>query len=70
MIGSTLENHYTRTAQSLRGSCSSRVHKLVCLADDKAYIMVMLLTSENIHRKLLSLIDPSEYLLNEFLLVE
>ena len=70
MIRSTLENHYTRTAQSSHGRCSRRVHKIVCLADDKAYIMVMLLTSENIHRKLLSLIDPSEYLLNEFLLVE
>ena len=70
MIGSTLENKSTRTAQSLRGSCSRRVHKIVCLADDKAYIMVMLLTSENIHHKLLSLIFPSEYLLNEFLLVE
>ena len=53
MIGSTLENHCTRTAQSLRGSCSHRVHKIVCLADDKAYILVMLLTSENIHRKII-----------------
>ena len=70
MIGSTLENKCTQTAQSLRGSCSRRVHKIVCLADDKAYIMVMLLTSENIHRKLLSLICPSVYLLNEFLWVE
>ena len=70
MIRNTLENHYTRTAQSLRGSCSCRVHRIVCLADDKAYIMVILLTSENIHHKILSLIDPSEYLLNEFLLVE
>ena len=70
MIGSSLENHCTRTAQSSLGSCSRRVHKIVCLADDKAYIMVMLLTSENIHRKLLSLIDPSVFLFDEFLWVE
>ena len=70
MIGSTLENHCTLTAQSSRGSCSRRVHKKLCLADDKAYITVMLLTSENIRRKFLSLIDPSVYLLNEILWVE
>ena len=70
MIGSTLENHCTLTAQSSRGSCSRRVHKKLCLAHDKTYIMVMLLTSENVHRKFLSLIDPSVYLLNEILWVE
>ena len=36
----TLENHCTRTAQSLRGGCSRRVHTIVYLAVEKGNILV------------------------------
>ena len=39
----TLENHRTRTAQSLHGGCSWRVHKIVYLAVDKGNILVTFL---------------------------
>ena len=35
-----LENHCTRTAQSLCGGCSLRVHKIVNLAVKKGNILV------------------------------
>ena len=66
----TQENHCTRTAQSSRGGCSRRVHKIVYLAVYKGNVLVNFFTSENIHHDLLSLIDPSMYLLNIFLWVE
>ena len=37
----TLENHCTRTAQSSHGGCSRRVHKIVYLAVNKGYILVI-----------------------------
>ena len=36
----TLENHCTRTAQSSRGGCSRRVHKIVYIAVSKGNILV------------------------------
>ena len=62
----TLENHCTRTAQSSRGGCSRRVHNLVYLAVKKGNILVIFYISENIHRDLLSCINPAVYLLNTF----
>ena len=35
-----LENHCTQTAQSSRGGCSRRVHKIVYLAVNKGNILV------------------------------
>ena len=39
----TLENHCTRTAQSSRGSCSRRVHKIEYLTVNKGNILVNVL---------------------------
>ena len=39
----TLENHCNRTAQSLHGGCSRRVHKIVYLAVKKGNIFVNIL---------------------------
>ena len=67
----TLENHCTRTAQSSRGGCRRRVHKIEYLAVNKGNILVNLFNSENVNRKLLSLINPAVYLLNKvFLWIE
>ena len=60
-----LENHCTRTVQSSRGGCSRRVHKIEYLAVNKGNILVISFTSENIHRELLSLVNPAVYLLNK-----
>ena len=60
-----LENHCTRTAQSSHGGCSQQVHKTVYLAVNKFNILVNFFTSENIHRELLSLLNPAVYLLNK-----
>ena len=38
-----LENHCTRTAQSSRGGCRRRVHKIVYLAVKKGHILVNIL---------------------------
>ena len=64
-VSNTLENDCTRTAQSSRGGCSRRVHKIVYLAVNKGNILVIFFTSENIHRELLSLINPALYLLDK-----
>ena len=37
----TLENHCTRTAQSSRGGCSRRVHKIVYTVVNKGNILVI-----------------------------
>ena len=42
-----------------------QLHKIVYLAVKKGNILVIF-TSENIHRELLSLIKPAAYLLNNF----
>ena len=65
----TLENHCTRTAQSTRGGCSRRVQKVVYLTVNNCNILIFF-TSQNIHRELLSLINPAVYLVNKFLWVE
>ena len=39
----TLENHCTRTAQSSRGGCSRRMHKIEYLAVNKGNILVNVL---------------------------
>ena len=57
-----LENNCTRTAQSSCGGCSRRVHKIEYLAVNKINILVNFFTSENIHRELLSVINPAVYL--------
>ena len=62
----TLENHCIRTVQSSRGSCSRQVLRIVYLAVNKGNVLVICFTSENIHRELLSLINPAVYLLNIF----
>ena len=59
----TLENHCTGTTQSSGGGCSRRVHKILYLAFKKGTILVIF-TSENIHRESLSLKNPAAYLLN------
>ena len=56
--GIMLENHCTQTVQSSCGGCSRRVHKIVYLAVKKDNIFGQFFTSENIHRELLSLINP------------
>ena len=60
-LSTTLENHCTRTAQSSRSGCSRRVHKIEYLAVKRGNILVIFFTSENIHRELLSLINPAVY---------
>ena len=60
-----LENHYIRTAQSSRGGCSRRVHKIVYLTVKKGNILAIFFTFENIHRELISLINPAVYLLDK-----
>ena len=50
MPTTTLENHCARTAQSSRGGCSRRVHKIVYLAVKKGNILVIFFTSENCWR--------------------
>ena len=57
--------HCTRNAQSSRGVCSRRVHKIEYLAVNKGNILVNFFTYANIHRELLSLINPAVYLLNK-----
>ena len=61
----TIENLCTRTAQSSRGGCSRRVHRIVYIAFNKGNILVNFFTSENIHRELLSFINPVVHLLNK-----
>ena len=39
----TIENHCTRTAQSFRGGCSRRVHKIMNLVAKKANILINIL---------------------------
>ena len=65
-----LENHCTRTAQSSRGGCRRRVHKIVYLAVKKGHILVIIFFSENIHCEFISLTNPAVYLLNKFFWVE
>ena len=62
----TIENHCTRTAQSSRGGCSRRVHKIEYLAVNKGKSLVNIFILENIHRELLSLLNPAVHLLNIF----
>ena len=62
---STIENHCTWTAQPWHVSFSRRVHKIVYLAVNKGNILFIFFTSENIHRELLSFINPAVYLLNK-----
>ena len=40
LLSNTLENHCTRTAQSWRGGCSRRVHKIEYLTVNKGNILV------------------------------
>ena len=61
----TLENHCTRIAKSPRSGCSQRVHKLVYLFVNKGNILVIFYI-KNIHRELLSLINPAMCLQNTF----
>ena len=42
----TLENHCTRIAQSPRGVCSRRVHKIMYLAVKKGNILVNILLTK------------------------
>ena len=54
LLVTTLENHCTRTAQSSRGGCSRRAHKIIHLAVKKGNILFNVLLLKRFIANLLS----------------